>query len=232
MLFLGLLCVYLLALAESFEHRVPYRHYIVAGWGGVRSKMVVAWLKNNTRAKVSHIHDRFPPKELTQVRNLRFTRLKMSEEQRKQTHVLFVIRDIGESISSRLSYSHCKHLQGSNCDIFTNIRERNVVKYIHRGQDDLKLREHWDAYTQKEHSYPVTIFYSIDLWNASRFQCILKKLSLPSNVKPPVFWETGDRYSRPRNATEIALLQNMYKDLQEKLDERAECRSLSEMDEL
>lgn len=125
----------------------PFKRYIVCSWGGVRSKMVTTWLQSSTPADVSvyHVHDRFPPANLTHVQGENFMHgggNKMTKEEQESTRVLFLYRGIGASVASRFSLDHCRNIQGSRCETLL-AGSRPLQDYVQKRHDRLNLHAHW-----------------------------------------------------------------------------------------
>lgn len=176
------------------------KHYVVCSWGGVRSKMVVQWLQQSAPngIKVSHVHDRFPPKRLTTIVKERFSRTPVSEQERRTTAVIFLMRNPTKSISSRVSKQHCRNVQAEPelCAKFGDSKDENLALYVANGRDDWNLQKHWEAYADGEFEYPIIFFHSSDLWHEKRFPCIRDALALSPTVEPPKQLSHGDAWHR------------------------------------
>ena len=183
--------------------------------------MVVEWLKNNTVAgtKVSHVHDRYPPRVLTAVAGERFSSRKISVSEQRATIVAFVYRDPAESLLSRISRNHCEHVQGKFCELYEGDRSNSTEVYLHRGADDLMFGAHWEAYHSTPLKYSVVSFDSSDLWDEDTLRCIAKRLKLDPDITAPVYLPNGDQYHADSVPKQLVALRQLYQNLSATINE-------------
>lgn len=200
--------------AKKKHQMDPYDNYIVCSWGGVRSKMIMAWLREMApHSNVFHVHDRFPPPSLTYVEGERFSKRRMTKNDAQKTMVIFVFREPWKAISSRISKQHCLHIQGTNCNTLGGDRNLNLLQYVRNTRDDLHIREHWKAYAEDHHDYPILFVNSTQFFNPVVFQRVRDHLRLPVETLPPRFLQTGDRYHRNASLPQLHHLQRQYTNL-------------------
>jgi hypothetical protein len=151
-------------------------HYYICSYGGSGSTVLFNYLSNF--GNVYHIHDRYPPENLTFVGNENnyedkdvykewFNATEILPENIKNFKVIFIYRHPIDVIFSRfaqLNGPNIPHLQHIKCQQNGNINIYDVLKY----KKDLYGLEHFfDEYTRKpsNKNYPIYAVKYESFWN-------------------------------------------------------------------
>jgi hypothetical protein len=151
-------------------------NYYICSYGGSGSTVLFNYLSNF--GKVYHIHDRYPPDNLTFVGNENnyedediykewFNKTEILPENIKNYKVIFIYRHPIDVIFSRfaqLNGPNIPHLQHIKCENNGNVNIYDVLKY----KKDLYGIEHFfDEYTCKpsNKNYPIYAVKYESFWN-------------------------------------------------------------------
>ena len=190
-------------------------NYYVCSFGGCGSTVLANYLSNF--GNVYHIHDRFPPNELTYVGKNNtnedihdewFNNVKIPYEKLSKYKVIFIYRNPIEVIFTRFAQRHgpnVKHLQNIKCDNDGNI---NFYDVLYSKRDLYKMEEFFDNYTNiTNRNYNIYCIKYEFLFN-NNFDILNYILGIP-NIKQlcPV------KQERPRKYQYINELRIIYKSL-------------------
>jgi hypothetical protein len=157
-------------------------NYYICSYGGSGSTILFNYLSNF--GNVYHIHDRYPPKNLTYIgkensnENIYcewFNKIEIPEDKLKNYKVIFIYRHPIQVIFSRFSQPkgpNINHLQHIKCD---NNGDINLFDVIKTGTDLYGLEKFFDNYTisANKNYYIYSIKYELFFQNISLFNNII-----------------------------------------------------------
>ena len=148
-------------------------NYYVCSFGGSGSTILFNYLSNF--GNVYHIHDRYPPNELTYIGNHNtteevysewFNKVKIDQDNLKNYKVIYIYRNPLKVIYSRCVSNdnpNVAHLQHIMCNNNGNIYLRDVLL---QNKDLYELEDFFDNYTQsEERNYKIYCVKYEDFWN-------------------------------------------------------------------
>jgi hypothetical protein len=158
-------------------------NYYICSSGGCGSTVIYNYLSNF--GNVYHIHDRFPPNNLTYIGNENtneevysewFNNIEIPKEKLNNYKVIFIYRHPIEVIFSRFAQAkgpNINHLKHIKCDNGGNI---NIFDVIRHRKDLYKMEEFFNNYTiPSRRNYEIyAIKYELFWNNISLFNNVLK----------------------------------------------------------
>ena len=148
-------------------------NFYVCSFGGCGSTVIYNYLSNF--GNVYHIHDRFPPKNLTHVGkenstedvyNEWFNNVEIPDDKLDNYKVIFIYRNPIQVIFTRFAQRHgpnINHLKNIKCDNNGNI---NIYDVIKTGRDLYKIEDFFDNYVNNnERNYNIYCIKYELFWN-------------------------------------------------------------------
>lgn len=149
---------------------------LVCSYGGSGSKVLTGFLSRFF--KTIHLHDGNPPKNLTIPgffnKNKSDNTFGDQQINPNLVHVFFIFRSPVDAYLSRgINLQHCKNVDGDHENHITD-----PLKYIEKGVDTMKYREHFDNYTKNDgKNYKVICINYHKMWD--NLEDIFNVLNIP-----------------------------------------------------
>lgn len=165
---------------------VTTRTYCVCSYGGCGSKMLSAFLK--PYGKVVHMHDRYPPPRLTQIRQRpdgdgHFTKRPLCGRCLQKVFVIFLFRDPTEVQVSRWSMAHFRHIQVPTLRKHASALA-SPTAYCQKNQDLLQYGSFYNNYMDpgKKRNYKIFGVNYHKLFEPQNIRALCDALRLPSHA--------------------------------------------------
>lgn len=159
--------------------------FYVCSYGGCGSTMLFKYLNNF--GKVYHVHDRYPPNNLTHiggnVYSEWFNNIPVDENTLQNTYVIFIYRNPIDCIYSRCVTGidlrpNIPHLQHIKCINNGNISLQNIIS---TNVDLYGLEKFFDSYLTAKNNYDIICVKYESIWsNLSYLNTLLGIPNIPS----------------------------------------------------
>lgn len=193
--------------------------FLICSFGGSGSRILGLFIKHANvryRHRVKHVHDRFPPRELTAVEVNHgksvhsFSSKKVNP---KRYQVVFIFRSPSEALISvyrRFGKEHCFNIDG-DWERFPD----SIDDYARLGVDLMHYHEYFDAYTKGDgRNYEIICINYNKMWD--NLEAVLKALKLPASAIRMFPKKQENKVNISHKTTQK--LTEMYKDLSDEID--------------